>query len=73
MRKVGLRFVTEWLASDPPAGSVASLTEAKKAFPRSIPQALDAELLARGRERISNPLSDDDRRELRRGFWDGVS
>jgi uncharacterized LabA/DUF88 family protein len=72
-RSVGLAFITEWLASGPPALAIDSLRQAKAQFPRKIPATIDAELLARGRAEVANPLSETQKRELRRGFWEGVT
>jgi len=69
---VGLAFVADWLASDPPGGSLEEIRQAKTQFPRRIPAGIDADLLATGRAVVANPLAEFQKRELRRGFWDGV-
>lgn len=69
---VGSAFIAGWLASAPPASAVEELRQAKEQYPRRIPAGIDAELLARGRVVVANPLSEEQKRELRRGFWEGV-
>lgn len=71
--RIGREFMTRWIASGPPAEALESLRLAKKARPRSIPKALDAELLGDGRDKVANPLSDEQKRDLRRGFWSALT
>lgn len=72
-REVGNAFITEWLASAPPPSTVDALRLAKTQLPRRVPPGIDAELLARGRIEVANPLSEAQKRELRRGFWEGLN
>jgi uncharacterized LabA/DUF88 family protein len=69
---VGREFIADWLAAGPSASAVEALRQAKEQYPRRIPAGIDAELLARGRIKVANPLSEDQKRELRRGFWELV-
>ncbi len=69
----GLQFASRWLASNPPAADVAALSAAKPQRPRLIPQTIDSQLLRQAASVLAiSPLAEQDKRDLRRGFWDAI-
>ena len=67
---VGTSFARAWLEGNPPAADVAAMSAAKAKWPPLIPATTDAELIKRGASALGvSLLSEQDKRELRRGFW----
>ena len=66
----GASFARGWLASNPPATDVAAMSSAKAKWPPLIPATTDAELIKRGAAALGvSVLAEQEKRELRRGFW----
>jgi hypothetical protein len=72
-RKIGREVGQRWRSLADPA-EVAALRDRRAADPRSpVPREIDAELLRDARLVFGDVVPDDDRWELRRGFWDAAT
>ena len=70
---VGQQFAKAWLAGKPTAADLAAMSSAKLHRPRMIPQTIDSPLLRQGVSILGmSPLPDQEKKELRRGFWDAI-
>jgi uncharacterized LabA/DUF88 family protein len=69
----GAGFARAWLASNPPPTDVAAISGAKVKWPPLIPATMDAELIKRAAVALAvSLLSEQEKRELRRGFWNAI-
>ena len=64
---VGRSFGASWYESASPE----TVDQLKRDSPR-IPYEIDRALLAQGRAALGSNIQDDDRKQLRRGFWQAI-
>jgi hypothetical protein len=71
--QIGGDFAKTWLAGNPPTADRAAMSAAKLQRPRMIPQTIDSQLLRYATTTLgTSPLSEQQKRETRRGFWDAL-